>query len=77
MKNITAGSTTNIKIKFANKLKVEDKNTILRLHHQKIKQLITKARIGKVKKKTGKQLLKELLRNLLEMHACGNVYEGI
>ena len=57
---------------FANKLKVEVKKTILRLHHQKIKQLITKARIGKVNKEDEKTVIEEIFKNLLEMQSEKN-----
>lgn len=67
-----AGAVPSVITIFVNKLKVEDKKTILKLHHQKVKQLITKARIGKVNKEDEKKVIEDIFTMLLEMQSEKN-----
>lgn len=62
-----AGAVPSVITIFTNRLKLDDKKFILKAHHHKIKQLITKARIGKVNKEEEKKVIQDIFTILLEM----------
>jgi len=55
-----------------NKLKIEDKKTILKMHYQRIKQLLTKARIGKISSEDKNKVIEEIFTLILEMQEDKN-----
>lgn len=68
------GALPSVVTILANKLKVADKKTILKLHYQKVKQLITEARIGKVTSTSydGQKVIEDIFTKLLEIEKDTN-----
>lgn len=64
-----AGAAPSIITIFINKLKVEDKKNILKIHHHRVKQLITEAQIGKANSGEPSKVIGDIFAKLLEMQA--------